>query len=337
MNHSGIYGQTVIYNPQQPGGFIDGQEAINSVPTGGTFYLNGVWDCRREGGISLIRPINIQGAGWSYLNRGRLQGAYFINEAASGPETLIDINCSSNQALGVKFSNFGLINLKGYGISQRRTPNTTHRDLFFDCQGGKGAVSFGEGLFFTTVENVIVQNFAHRGYDIQGTGNDYTFRNCDIRSKHPNCESGIYCVNSGLTVYQGQIEAVNNLGTGAGIYLFRDNERRGKNALLFGVYCENSDYAIKIGGNLPWESAKILYPHWSLWADNYNKRVRVKCGVLVENASNISIDSPQIYDWSHSGYICEMSTNSSNCSIKIGRLNFNHKILDFGSNNTIEI
>lgn len=335
MNRSGIYGQTVIYNPQLPGGFVDGQDAINSVPDGGTFYLNGVWDCRDHGGIVLTRPINIKGAGWSFLNRGRLQGAYFLNEAASGPETVIEIDCSANQAMGVKLSNFGMVNLKGYGIVQRRTPNTVHRDLFFDCRGGRGAVQFGEGVFFTVADNVIVQNFSHRGYDISGTGNDYTFRNCDIRSKHPTCEAGIYCVNSGLTVYQGQIEAVNDTGTGAGIYLFRDEAKRGRNALLFGVYAENSDCAVRIGGNYPWLGAQIIAPHWSLMLNEDGSRRRVGCGLAVENGEHIHLERPQVYNWDNRCRVADLREGAADCSVVLGRPGQSGKIRNLGRRNRV--
>lgn len=63
---SGIYGNVVIYDSERRNGFVDGMEAINSVPLGGLFMLVGDWYTRNEGVMHIRHSISVAGSSWRH-------------------------------------------------------------------------------------------------------------------------------------------------------------------------------------------------------------------------------------------------------------------------------
>jgi hypothetical protein len=62
-------GSVVYFDPDNPGPYADGEDALADVPVNGTFYLDGIYSLPEEGPIVVDRPMHLRGAGWSRVDQ----------------------------------------------------------------------------------------------------------------------------------------------------------------------------------------------------------------------------------------------------------------------------
>lgn len=321
---------------------------LDKVPPGGTFCIDGVWNCSKEGPIYISKPIHICGDGGMKIGgtpgNARFGSGSFINNSHESAEEAIYFDIPHEiETQGICVSGLSIRHAakNHYAVRTRSMPASILSDMHIDCRYGLGGLFYDEFSFFMTARNVVIKDFTGIGVNIVGNGNDFTFYNCDIGSRRkPNAENtataGIHCVNSGLNIHHGCIEAQNDDYSGVGVRLFYDRILRpasGGNALIFGMYTENGDIAIQIDATdgYQWDKANILYPHWTI-----QQQHKLTRGVDVIRGKNIYIESPQVYDWSQADdKMVVFREGATNCLLSDKTHDLTGKYTDMGERNRI--
>lgn len=287
---------------------------LEKVQPGGTFFLEGVWNCAKEGPLCIDKPIHLRGDGGMkmYTQPGDQcwgSGSLIDNRHTSAEEAIYYDIPNEFISQGVTISGFSIKHTAPahYAIRMRNTPAATLERIYIDSEFGLGGLFYDEYCFFMKARDLIIRDFSGIGVNIAGNGNDYTFHNCDVSSRRRSykantAQAAVHCINSGLNIHHGSWEVENDNYSGVGVRLFYDRSIRpasGGNAVLLGVYAEKCDIAVQIDATAgySWKGTQILYPHWAL---NGNSVRRFTRGVEVIRGKNIYIESPQIYDWSQS-------------------------------------
>lgn len=323
--------------------------ALQKVQPGGTFHIDGMWDCSKEGPIYITKPIHICGDGGMKIGgtpgNARFGDGSLIDNSNELAEEAIYFDIPHGiETQGIRVSGLSIRHSakNHYAVRTRSMPAAILSDMHIDCRYGYGGLFYDEFSFFMTARNVVIKDFTGIGANIVGNGNDFTFYNCDIGSRRkPNAENtaiaGIHCVNSGLNIYHGCIESQNDDYSGVGVRLFYDKTLRpasGGNALIFGMYSENGDTAIQIDATegYHWNKANILYPHWTI-----QQQHKLKRGVEVIRGKNIYIESPQVYDWDQAdSKMVVFGKDAMNCLLSHKTFDLGGKYTDDGVNNRIE-
>lgn len=323
---------------------------LGRVQPGGTFFLNGLWDCSVEGPIYMDKPIHVIGNGGMKM-RGYSgveqfgDGSRIKNNHPTAEEAIYFDIPQENQAQGLRVSRIGIMHAAkaSSAIRLRNAPAACLEHIYVDCRYGHGGLFYDEGCFFMEARHVVIRDFSGVGVNIAGNGNGYSFYDCTIASKRQNynipntAQSAVHCINSGLQIIGGYYEAQNDDYSGVGIRLFYDVIRRPActgDALIYWPYTENGDIAIQIDASQGhhWDKASIIRPHWSL--RQHKKFTR---GVEVVRGMNIVIDSPQIADWDEvDSNAIVFRENASNCLFTDKIRNLSGCYTDLGVDNRIE-
>lgn len=324
------------------------QESLNSVPVGGTFYLDAPWNCAKEGPMHITRAINITGGGGIRANGAgwteRYGPSVVMNHHAGAENAMFFDLSREDESHGISITNLSFYHTSRthHAIRMRHTPQALLDHLYIDSAWGRGGLFYDEYCFFMTARNVVIRDFTGEGVRIVGNGNDYTFDTCTISSRRRSgqdntAECGIHCVNSGLVVRGGAVSTQNDLQNGVGIRLMYDRTLRpmsGGSALLQGVYAENTDIAVQIDATPghQWDGAHIIYPHWAMQRHRGFTR-----GVDVVRGKNIYIESPQLYDWTQAtSDMVVLHEDSNNCLVRDATHNISGFVTDSGVGNRVE-
>jgi hypothetical protein len=160
-------GDVVYYDPDGDGGpYADGQEALDAVPSGGTFVIgNGTWDVAEEGRLVIDKTVNVRGMGWA-SNREEQQGTQIVN---TGGDTLneptVEFNgdrLQTDQKNPRILGSLRNVMVRHHGdapaVLVRRAIKTTIADCHISCDGKapKGLKYETWGFFSRAVRNTVV-------------------------------------------------------------------------------------------------------------------------------------------------------------------------------------
>jgi hypothetical protein len=164
---SGRVGDAVFYDPDGDGGpYADGQEALEDVPSGGTFYLgHGTWDVAEEGRLLIEKTVHIQGMGRASA-REDPQGTQIVNTGSDAiDEPAVEFNGTNLQTEEQNPRIYGSlrnVSVRHHGdapaVLLRRAIKTTITDCSVDCEGKapKGLKYETWGFFSRALRNTVV-------------------------------------------------------------------------------------------------------------------------------------------------------------------------------------
>jgi hypothetical protein len=216
---SGWIGDTVFYNPEKPGPFEDGQDAISNVPDGGTLRIApGVWDVAEEGPLHFERPINVVGAGRSSRSGGA-DDADFGTEIRNKEldEPAIQYSGEEDAYLsGVQLRNLFVWHTgeSSPAVRFNHTIKTLIAESEINCRSQAPiGIEYDNWAFFARVVRSAVKAFTDIGIHVAGGGYAHEFYTNHVASARPEA-TALQTEVSRTIVVGGEYAATGENGTG---------------------------------------------------------------------------------------------------------------------------
>lgn len=327
---SGRFGDLVYYDPADSGPYVDGADALDDVPAGGTFRLaTGTYDPATEGRLETNLGVSILGSGASQDDNGAAFGTKLFNTSGAPlDQPIIEVSDPDGRAGGpVEVGNFQMRH-HGPTTAGVRFENHTFgyaHDIAANQQGiGASALRYGQSSFFAWAERVATGGDIEAGIDFQMNGSQNYAVQCKTDSSGETGAIGLRFGTSGYA-FGGQHE-----GDAAGIQF--DNQAG--NAIagggVFRSLVEVSDPAIDITGANEWNSLRIFEP--TIDCNDGATAVRF------DNATACDLIRPTIKAQNLASPLYEFTANSEDNQIKTDYYNIvNASVTDSGALNSMEV
>jgi hypothetical protein len=320
VQKSGRIGDAVYYDPENPGPYEDGQDALSNVPDGGTFQLAaGVYDVAEEGNLSLDRPITIQGTGARWARTvTRSDGDRSLNNKG----TIIENRTGDRPAIEFRGNAPDLMlqgaTIRGVTVDHRGdgdTPpavvmqdsiNTLIENCRIQVPGGPptGLKYEGRG-FFARVVQTAVSSFSDVGIHVTGGGYAHEFYSVWASS----ARDGATCLqteNHRSIVQGGEYAATGEGGTAIRFHA-PDSPRYGGVVIEPGI--EHTATSIDVGGDSPFENVQVYGSLFPLYTEQDVATFRFG------NAKNCKLIYPVLPTTNQRGELARWSAESENCGI----------------------
>jgi hypothetical protein len=308
----------VYYDPDNPGPFEDGQDALSNVPDGGTFWLaTGTYDVSTEGALTLDRPVHVRGSGegWSRLtersdgdrtltplgtvidNGNRDSPA--IEFVGSAPERTL--NGASIRGLTVEHGGES-----SPAVRFKDTINTTVADTRVTC-GSKAPTGIkyeGRG-FFANVTRSVVTAFTDIGIHVAGSGYAHEFYSVWCASGRPDA-TALQTERHRTIVVGGEFACLGDNGTAIRFYNPGNSPRYGGFVVEPGI--EHTHNPVDIDGEGAFENVQLY--HLLMPSQNADTTA-----VRFGNAKNCKLINPIIQDAKRGAHLAHWSGDAEHCGI----------------------
>jgi hypothetical protein len=266
---SGRIGDTVYYDPNRPGPFADGQDALASVPNGGTFWLSsGIYDVSEEGRLLVTKPVHIQGTGngWSNVNDRSENGSdpkyvgtviknYDSDEPAvefRGDRSGKMINGTSIQGLKIKHSGES-----SPAVRFRNSIVSTIDNVKVNCRStAPTGIEYDEWSFFARVVRSSITAFTDIGIHIPGTGYAHEFYSVHCATGRPDA-TALQTETHRTIVVGGEFACLGDNGTALRYYNPESSTLYGGLAIEPGI--EGTDNPVDIDGESAFENVQLYH------------------------------------------------------------------------------
>jgi hypothetical protein len=254
-------GDTVYYDPDNPGPYENGQEALNDVPDGGTFQIAaGEYDVSQEGGRLLIdRPLHIRGSGTDHAQmvthpdgdrKLENMGTVIVNRDIDKPTIEFRGNPPDKSIRGVSISGVTVnhFNESGPAIRFRGAIYSLIEGARVYTQSAIG-VKYEEWSFFARMVRSKIHGASEIGVHAAGNGYAYEFY-----SNHVGAQTSIQ-TEVHRTIIVGGEYAAGEDGTSIRFYNPHDHSLIGGVVIEPGI--EHTGTHFDIDGESPWENVQI--------------------------------------------------------------------------------
>jgi hypothetical protein len=307
-------GDYVYYDPDSPGPYSNGKEALAAVPDGGTFQIAaGEYDVSEEGGpLRIERPLHIRGTG---NNHGRVVtrsdgnrnvtpvGTILKNTSVDEPAIEFRGNRPEKMLSGVSLT--GLTILKGGGDA----PAVRFRDTVRSTvQGTRIYTSSATGLkyegfaFFARAIRSKVHGATDISIHVTGGGYAHEFYSVNPGVSAENATALQTEMNRTIIV-GGEFAAVPDGGTA--IRFYNPNERPRYGGVVVEPGTEHTDTVLDVDGKSPFENVQL-----------YGAILPMQNGAAVRfgNARNCKVIYPALTS-TRPGKLAHWTDQSENCGI----------------------
>jgi hypothetical protein len=323
---SGRVGATVYYDPERPGPYENGADALSDVPDGGTFWIApGVYDVSEEGGtLALDRPITIRGsgAGWGRIvtrsendRNLNLVGTVIRNRSIDEPTIAFRGNAPEKTIQGATIRGL-TVDHRGDedappGVLMRDSINTLIADCRIQVPGGPptGLKYEGRG-FFARVVRTAVGGFSDIGIHVAGGGYSHEFYSVWSSSGRDGVTTLQTEVSRSIIV-GGEFAATGAEGTAIRFWAPDGDSHPPSGGVVIEPGIEHSATSIDVDGERPFENVQI---YGSLLPLGPSGNVDIPA-VRFGNARNCKLLYPVLPTTHGRGELAHWSAESENCGI----------------------
>jgi hypothetical protein len=313
---SGRIGDTVYYDPANPGPYDDGQDALSDVEAGGVFRIAaGTYDVAAEGGpIAVDRPVTIRGSGWSRVYDGeerRFVGTQIVNHDVEAPTIEFDGSDGSVQGVRIRDLRVGHTIETEPAVRFIDTFNTLVADTWIGC-GSKAptGITYEGRSFFARVTRSHVSSFTDVGIHVTANAGSYSHEFYSTWSS--SARPGATCLQTevhGTIVVGGEFAATGEDGTALRFFCPDERGRTGGVVLEPGIEHTHNPIVID-GAQAPFDGVQIH--HTTLRQLHHDA---ANAGVYFGNARNCKVLYPVVPGYGQEVELFHWSEDADHCGV----------------------